>query len=157
MRIAALVLILLVTPAAAEPNYSRQLHDWLWPQKPVASPTVPVVVSPLPELPLTPFVEPVKAPESAWPEPPKVHPRTVERVPTGRPKPARKSAIRPRNAASPGTPGITCAQARQGVGMPCFLIRANAYQYERLSRADKAKADSCLSAAERAVIVACFR
>jgi hypothetical protein len=144
-----LAAVLIATTATAEPNYSRQLHDWLWPQKPVASPTVPVTVLPLPDIQLTPFVEPVAAPQATWPEPvvlPRPKPRIVERQP-------KRHVAKPR----PKVDGITCAQARQGVGMPCFLIRANAYQYEQLSPAEKAKANSCLTVAEREAIRACFR
>ena len=153
MKVWALVLVLLVSPAmAAPPDIIGQAH-WLWAPKPKASHPEPILPPPG-EPPLTPYVEPVAVPES-WPEPPKV--RAVEQGSTNRPKSASRATTRPHKTAvsSPST-SITCAQARQGVGMPCFLIRANAYRYEQLSPAQKRQADACLTAAERAAIRACF-
>jgi outer membrane biosynthesis protein TonB len=146
----AIAVVLVAAPAAAEPDYPGQLYRWLYPPK--ASPTVPIPV-PAPQAKAKPEAAPVRPIES-----PKVQPRSVERKPKPRPKPKVEQApISGGGQALPPRSGITCSEARQGVGMPCFLIRANAYQYERLSSAEKAKANSCLSASERAAIAACFR
>lgn len=95
----------------------------------------------------------MKPVESA-PAPPKAQPRSAERT---KPKPRPKLKVEQAPLSGGGQSGITCSEARQGVGMPCVLIRANAYRYERLSLAEKARADACLTAAERAAIRACFR
>lgn len=145
LRIAVLVAaILLTTTAVAEPDALQKFHRWLWPNAPR---TEPVVVEPLPPIsPYHPIPDIAPAPTSEVPVAlPKPRPKVVERQPRRRP-----FDLKP-------VEGITCAQARQGVGMPCFLIRSNAWQYEQLSPAQKRQADSCLTEAERAAIRVCFR
>ena len=88
----------------------------------------PVVVQPLP---------PLEVPL------PKARPKAVEKQPKAKPKPK--------------VAGVSCAEARQGVGMSCFMIRANSWRYEQMSPEQKAHADSCLTAAERTAIRACFQ
>ena len=58
---------------------------------------------------------------------------------------------------TPKVPDISCAEARRGVGMPCFAIRQHSWRYDQLSPKQKAHADGCLTAAERATIKACFQ
>ncbi len=140
MRMAVLALAVMVSPAmAAEPDYLGQLNRWLWPHAPR---TERIVIEPLPDIPPTP--QNAQVPRSEAP-------------PKARKPSARAAPERAKPAAKPQPAPISCSDARQGVGMPCFMIRANAYQYERLSVAEKAKVNSCLTAAERAAIAACFR
>jgi hypothetical protein len=156
-HIGVLAVTLLLTTSAVADNPANWLPDWRRPQKPLASPTVPAPV-PAPHVRAKPEVAPAKPVESA-PAPPKAQPRSIDRAKPKRPKPKVEQApiSGGGQALPPKSVGITCAEARQGVGMPCVLIRANAYRYERLSPAEKARADACLTAAERAAIKACFR
>ncbi len=153
--------VLLVSPALAAPPDIIGQVNWLWAPKPKASPTVPVPV-PAPQSKAKPETAPAKPAESrvaprseAAPEVRKPRPRAAPE----RTKPASK--VRPALSGGgrvlPPAVGITCEQARQGVGMPCFLIRANAYRYEQLSLVQKRQADNCLTVAEREAIRACFR
>lgn len=52
---------------------------------------------------------------------------------------------------------ISCADARRGVGLPCFLIRANAHVYEAYTPEQKRQAQACLTREEQEAIIACFR
>ncbi len=146
MRAWALVLVLWVSPVmAAPPDIIGQAH-WLWAPRPKASPTVPVPVPASQEGKAQPETKLAPAPES------------VRAIPGGSPlnAKAKPSVVHPAKP-KPHVTGLSCSEARQGVGMPCFLIRANAYRYEQLSPAQKRQADSCLTAAEREAIRACFR
>lgn len=172
IAIAFCLLVLLAVFAQAETNQER-VRGWF--VKPPASqpaqiPTPPVFQSPqqksaptvVPESPRLPSVKPT-------PSTPKQADRSKSagRSQTGRSGRNRqvdqKSAVVPppsgggQRLPEPSATGFTCAEARQGVGLSCFIIRQNAYRYERLSSADKARADACLTASERASIKACFR
>jgi outer membrane biosynthesis protein TonB len=154
MKSAPLVLagILLATHAMAAPaDPLSAIYQWLYPPKSSTSAQIqkspPVAPKPLPapERRAKPETQPAPAPESR-PAPPKVQSRSIER-----PKPKPKQVQE-----APKPEPLSCADVRRGVGMPCFLIRANSHHYERLSPAQKRQADSCLSASERAAIKACF-
>ena len=141
LRIAVLVAVVMAaTAAVAEPDALQKLHRWLWPNAPRQE---RVIIQPLPDMPPAREIAPAPSPESTVALP-KSRPIVVERQP--RPKAKPKPVVSP----------ITCAQARRGVGMPCFMIRANAWQYKQLSPAQKRHADNCLSAQEREAIKACF-
>ncbi len=152
MRVWALVLVLLVSPAmAAPPDIIGQAH-WLWAPRPKASPAV-AVPAPAPQARLeTAPMAPVEPTGARANQTATSRPESVARKKRARPVESQKAA-NPRTAAAP----ISCSDARQGVGMPCFLIRANAHHYERLTVAQKRQADNCLTHAEREAIRACFR
>ena len=153
LRIVILVAVVMAaTAAVAEPDALQRLHRWLWPNAPRQE---PVVVSPLPDI-RPPEIVLVPVPESpvALPKP---RPKSVERQPKRKVPKVVPQPLSGGGQAAPSSEGITCAQARQGVGMPCWLIVQNAYKYERLTAAQKRQADSCLSEAEREAIRACFR
>ena len=149
----ALAAVLVTTAAAAEPNYPQQFYRWLYPPK--ASPMAPVPI-PVPQRKAQPETKLAPAPESARAIPEKAVPEVARKA---KPRPVDRPAQKPRvsDEARPKIAPISCSDARQGVGMPCFLIRANAYRYEGLSSEQKRQVDSCLTAAERAAILACFR
>ncbi len=159
-----IVFTLSATPASAETS-AADLQAWLCRIAPKAQRCrVPV---PLPSVksPLPPQRQPPVASQPSptlAPPPQQAAPRATQGRQKGKPKaPGRlKTETQPTDGAQSAPPpsgGITCAQARQGVGMPCFLIRANSHHYDRLTPAQKRQADGCLTAAERAAIKACFK
>ena len=112
MRVAALALVLMATPAAAEPDYVGQFQRWLYPPK--ASPTVPAPV-PAPQSKAKSEAEPPPILES-----PRVRPRSVER---DRPKVRKVSKVtiierpetaKPRLKEGP-PPGDVCAKIGWGL------------------------------------------
>lgn len=122
-------------------------------------PMPPVVDAPVPPLAGPPVAEPVTAPVHA----PVVvaKPRVAPAPDRARSRPLRPGEQIPGERSSPirvqEATTMTCAKARQGVGMPCWLIVSYSGEYTSLSAADKRKAQSCLSASERAAIASCFR
>ena len=90
---------------------------------------------------------------------PKLEPVVIQPLPplpTPRSKAVEKQP-KPKAVDKPKYSGPACAEARQGVTMSCLTIRLNAWQYEQKTKEQKAHADGCLTAAERAAIKACFQ
>lgn len=115
---------------------------------------------------------PVLAPSPIWPDPPKYEPAPVPMLPPVEPKPEverrppqiaktkpKSPPLKPqaRQAKRPEPVEITCAEARKGVGMPCWMIRMHAGTYEAWPERKKRQARACLTEAERTAIAACFK
>ena len=158
-----IVLTLTATPASAETS-AADLQTWLCRVAPKAQRCrVPLPPAKPPEPQPTPPVASKPAPTVA-PPPQQTAPRATQGWQKGK---QQRKVERPKTEQQPLSgggrapiktgEGITCAQARQGVGMPCFMIRANSHHYDRLTSVQKRQADGCLTAAERAAIKACFK
>lgn len=144
----ALACLLVVSSAQAETNQER-VRRWFSKPAPAAAEVQPAAKPA--EAKKTTAQQPARAPA----RPARLNPAPAAPVEQAQAKPKKKRAMT-RTVDVNDPDYISCADARRGVRMSCFELRAGAGVYNSYSPKKKANANACLTQAERDRIASCF-